>query len=305
MTTNELLPVIYDNFDAFHAMCFSASLMSTYNNKAFDSDAHRIITFIGEAFKLPQEMICEFENCILGNMMNIGLITDYQAIASSELLSDSDKENIALYEIKGRILEEIAIAEAQNYNISDTSIVSKIKANMKYEFFHHPYNAKLRFWQLNQLAKSGNVDVTRQIAVIYALGIGCTPDIQKAEESFLKCILWGDKISAILIDELYLKKKATNSEYYKLLLDDTANDICDIRIWEYGRLMRYLKAYIIAPRKDPLINHELADVLISDKLSYQNKVDLILNFNEKTWRNASVSTHSTENRIGFRVRKDE
>lgn len=305
MTTNELLPVIYDNFDAFHAMCFSASLMSTYNNKSFDSDAHRIITFIGEAFKLPQEMICAFEHCILGDMMNIGLITDYQAIASGELLSDSDKENIALYEIKGRILEEIAIVEAQNYNISDTSIVSKIKTHMKYEYFHHPYNAKLRFWQLNRLMKSGNVDVTRQIAVLYALGIGCAQDFQKAEESFLKCILWGDDISAILIDELYLKNKAKNSEYYKLLSDDAAKNICDIKIGEYGQLMRYLKAYIIAPRKDPLINHELAGVLISDKLSYQNKVDLILNFNEKTWRNASVSAHSTESRIGFRVRKDE
>lgn len=305
MTTNELLPVIYDNFDAFHTMCLATSLMSTYNNKAFDSDAHRIITFIGEAFKLPQEMICAFEHCILGDMMNIGLITDYQAVASTELLSDHDKDNIELYEIKGCILEEIAIAEAQIYNTSEMSIANKIKSNMKYEYFHHPYNAKFRFWQLDRLMKNGNVDITRQIAVLYTLGIGCDQDLQKAEEGFWKCILWGDEISAILIDELYLKRGVTNSEYHKLLSDDLMKGICDIKIQEYGQLMRFLKAYIIAPRKDPFINHELADVLISDELPYQNKVELILNFNEKTWRNVSVSTHSTDNRIGFRVRKDE
>ncbi len=305
MTTNELLPVIYDNFDAFHRMCLSTSLMSTYNNKAFDSDAYRIITFIGEAFKLPQETICAFGRCILGDMMNIGLITDYQAVASTDLLSDVDKDNIELYEIKGRILEEIAIAEAQIYNPAEMNIANKIKSNMKYEYFHHPYNAKLRFWQLDRLAINGNVDVVRQIAILYTLGIGCEPDNQKAEENFLKCILWGDETSAILINELYLRRGATNSEYHKLLSDELMKGICDIKIQEYGQLMRFLKAYIIAPRKDPFINHELADVLISDKLSYQNKVELILNFNEKTWRNVFVSTRSTDNRIGFRVRKDE
>lgn len=305
MTTNELLPVIYDNFDAFHTMCLSTSLMSTYNNKAFESDAHRIITFIGEAFKLPQETICAFEHCILGDMMNIGLITDYQAVAATELLSDHDKENIELYEMKGRILEEIAMAEAQIYNPSEVSIANKIKSNMKYEYFHHPYHAKFRFWQLNRLMKNGNVDVTRQLAVLYTLGIGHDLDFQKAEEHFLKCILWGDEISAILIDELYLKKGVTNSEYHKLLSHDLTKDRCDIRIWEYRQLMRFLKVYMIAPRKDPLINHELADVLIADKLSYRNKVELIVNFNEKTWRNVSVSIQSTDNRIGFRVRKDE
>ena len=304
-TMNELLPVIYDNFDAFHTMCLSTSLMSTYNNKAFDSDAYRIITFIGEAFKLPQETICAFGRCILGDMMNIGLITDYQAVASTELLSEYDKDNIELYEIKGRVLEEIAVAETQIYNPSEMSIANKIKTNMKYEYFHHPYNAKFRFWQLDHLMKNGNIDITRQIAVLYTLGIGCQSDLQKAEEHFLKCILWGDEISAILIDELYQKKGGTNSAFYQLLSDNLPKDTYDIRVWEYRQLKRFLNAFIIAPRKDPYINHELADVLISDKLSYQNKVELILNFNEKTWRNVSLSTHSTDNRIGFRVRKDE
>lgn len=303
MRDKELLSAIYDNFEAFHAMCLSTSLMSTYNCKEFDTDSHKIIAFIGDCFGLPHEIINEFESCILGDMMNIGLITDYQAVSSTELLSDNDKDNIELYEIKGRILEEIAVDEAQNYNISDMRIANQIRANMKYEYFHHPYNAKLRFWQLNRLMKNGNVDITRQIAVLFVLGIGCEIDFQKAEENFLKCILWGDKISAVLIDKLYQKIGKMNSEYHKVFSDNQPKEVNDIRILEYWQLVKLLNAHIIAPKKDSLINNELANMLISNELSFQNKVELILNFNEKTWRNASLLMSSKENRIGFRVRE--
>jgi len=46
-------------------------------------------------------------------------------------------------------------------------------------------------------------------------------------------------------------------------------------------------------------------VLISNELSYQNKAELILNFNEKTWRNVYLLMNNKENHIGFRVRKNE
>ncbi len=303
MEIKELLPIIYDNFETFHTMCLSTSLMSTYNCKEFDSDAHKIIAFIGEAFELEQETINQFEKCILGDMMNIGLITDYQAISSTELLSDNDKENIELYEIKGRILEEIAVDEAQNYNISDMRIANQIKVNMKYEYFHHPYNAKLRLWHLNRLVKNGNIDITRQIAVLYALGIGCNIDFKRAEENLLKCILWGDKISSVLIDKLYQKTGKTNSGYKSIFSDDQPEDISDTKVSEYWQLRKLLNAYIIAPKKNSLINNELANILISNELSYQNKVEKILNFNEKTWRNAYLMMNNKENRIGFRVRE--
>ena len=128
--------------------------------------------------------------------MNIGLITDYQAVASTELLSEYDKDNIELYEIKGRVLEEIAVAETQIYNPSEMSIANKIKSNMKYEYFHHPYNAKFRFWQLDRLMKNGNIDITRQIAVLYTLGIGCQSDLQKlcAKELGINSIPYNDEI---------------------------------------------------------------------------------------------------------------
>ena len=307
MKTVELLPIIYDNFDVFHTMCLSSSLMSTYNCKEFDEDAQKILTFIGKAFKLPQKTTKDFIKCILGDMMNISLISDYHAVSSTEFLSDTDKENVELYEIKGRILEEIANCEAQNYNISDIRISNQIRATMKYDHFHHPYNSKLRFWQLSRLSKNGNIAITRQIAILYTLGVGCEENFKKAEEYFLKCILWGDKISAIMISELYrLYQKAqdANAEFYKMYFTDEP-DFKNNSVIEYWNIAKLLSTYIISPKKDFLINHELAHLLISDKLSYDKKVDLILNFNEKSWKNIYFLTKKNKNFIGFRVNENE
>lgn len=302
MRIKELLPLIYDNFDAFHTMCLSTALMSTYNSKELEEDSHKIIHLVGDAFKLGEEVVKEFKNCILGDMMSIGLITDYQAVASTELLSDNDKENIELYEIKGRVLEEVAIAETQTYNLSDIRALNQIKANMKYEYFHHPYNAKLRFWQLKRLSNSGNVDITRQVAMLYVLGIGCEKDLEKAEENLLKCILWGDKISALLLNKLNEILGKEGSQYQKIFLDKKPEDTKLLEYWQLRRLLNY---YLIAPKKELLINNELAKTLISDNLSFKNKVDLIANLNEKTWRNAHMLMENKENCIGFRVRKNE
>ncbi len=298
----KLLADIYGNFDIFHLMCLSAALMSTYNSAEFDNDAHKIISFIGSAFGLDGEKTKEFEDCILGDMMNIGLITDYQAIASVDLLSERDKENIELYEIKGRILEETAICEAQNFSLPDMRIANQIKANMKYEYFHHPYNAKLRFWQLNRLAKNGNIDITRQTAMLYALGIGCEKDFKKAEELFLKCLLWGDRLSSVLIDKLFEQMGKEDSWYRKIY---SGEEINATPVKEHLQLMRLLGAYVISPQKQTVINTELANVLISDKISHKNKVDLILNWGEQSCRNLYSMTSSKENIIGFRVSKNE
>lgn len=300
MQTHELLPLIYDNFDIFHTMCLSTSLLATYNSNEFDADAHKIINFIGRAFKLNQHLIDEFEICILGDMMNIGLVTDYQAISSTEFLTDKDKENIELYEIKGRILEEVAVSEIQSHNISDIRIVNQIRESMKYAYFHHPYSAKLRFWQLARYAKNGNTDLVRQMAVLYALGIGCEMDFKKAEKYFLKCFLWGDKISAVLLTELYAKAGQKDSEFYKIYFEPDPLFENDNKACVFHKLMKLLNTYVIYPAKDYLINNELAEVLISEDISYNDKVDLLINFNERTWRNIHLLTTGKKNNIGFR-----
>lgn len=305
MNNQELIPIVYDHFEVFHMMCLSTSFMSTYNCKEFDNDAHQIIHFIGQAFHLAADIITAFEHCILGDMMNIGLITDYQAISSTELLSHQDKENIDLYEIKGRILEEIAVCEAQNYHLADMRIANQIHAGMKYEYFHHPYNAQFRFWYLNRLMKSGNVDVQRQVGLLYALGIGCKKDAQKAEECFLKCILWGDTLSSVLVTWLYKITKKKVSPLDQLHFCTDPSKLKGTKVQEYWNLMKLLQFHIIAPKKDPLILNELADLLISNILSYPEKVDLISNFNEKTWHNIPILGNKAGNSIGFRVNKHE
>lgn len=307
MDNKERISLICDNLDAFHTMCLSATLLCTYNDTVADKHTEQIIDFLGKAFALPIETIKTFEDVILDQMMNIGLITDYQALASFELLTDDDKDNIELYEIKGRIIEEVAIIEAQSYHYADVRLTTPARANMKYEYFHHPYNPKLRFWQLERLALSGNVAVVRLLGIMRAVGIGCNSDFNKAKNAFLKCILWGDKVATKLLDYLFKMNGILSDEYKQLDRAIFHGEIPkeNTKAWQLYNLSRYIKAFIIAPKKDPLINDELANVLLNEELPYNIKTELIMVFNEKTWENANGYKGEKLQKIGFEVSEDE
>lgn len=279
MERKELHAMIYDNMDAFHAMCLSTTMLASYNSRQFEEDAHKLIDFIGQAYRLPEEMVSEFTGCILGDMMNIGLVTDYTAVSSREFMTDRDRENIVLYELKGRILEEVAQAHAPFPTAADMNQINLIRNQMKYDFFHHPYHPQLRLWQLERLMVGGNVDVVRQVALMKALGIGCQKDSEKSRMLLSECVLWGDEAAVVLLERL--TGEAVASE-----------------LTELGKLVG---TYIIAPKKDPFINLRLAEMLLSDKLPYHGKAELIINYHEKIWK--SALTGGKEKTIGFRVKE--
>ena len=297
---------IYDNFEPFYAATLSTALLSSYNSTPFEEDATRVIDFISGAYSLSAETTQIFKGSILGEMMNIGLITDYQAIASTELMSDKDKENIELYEIKGRVLEEVAVCEAQSCFLNDIRISSQIKNNMKYEYFHHPYNRKMRFWQIKRQSLCGNVGLTRQLGILYAVGVGCTADFDRAKTAFLKCIFWGDEVSTRLLAHLFALNRKNGSTYTELYGMMRGEDVTQSKEAEkLYNLIRLLNAFVIAPKKDGQINSVLAALLIGEDLSYQQKRELLINFNEKTWKNAVLVNDRNDTRIGFRVRENE
>ena len=100
---NELL----ENYDAFHLMTRSSAMLSSTPTETFIRDASVIIDFIGKAYEWPQERTEIATKIILGEMMRVGLVSDYLALGSVEMLDEYLKENMIFYEIKGRVIEEV------------------------------------------------------------------------------------------------------------------------------------------------------------------------------------------------------
>ncbi len=304
MSNRNLLNDAYDNMRVFYLMGLTAALVSSHNSTASDADSASLIEFIGEAFDMPRELTCSFTDAILGVMMNVGLVSDYQALASDEFLSDEDKMNIELYEIKGRILEDTAAAEAFNYQLADIRTVNQIKAAMKYEYFHHPYSSRFRCFQLERLSACGNVIITRQAALFHALGIGCDKDTDRAFRELMYCVLWGDRDSAVLLSAL-CRRTGRNDPGYSQLFSDNKPVSTDAVISELEDIAGLIKAFITDVRRDPTINTGLAGLLMSDSFSFNEKAELIMSFNEKSHRNALAMLSSDKNYTGFRVIKNE
>lgn len=313
MKNNKLISQIYENMDCFYLMTLCAAFTSTYNSREGDRDANAIIKYIGAAYGLSSKTTADFSGCILGQMMNIGLITDYHALCSSELMSEDDQNNMELYEIKGRALEEIAATEGGVFGKTDPRSAIQARNAMKYDYFHHPYSGELRLWQLERNALSGNVNTVRQLGLFYALGIGCEKQPKKAERCFLKCILWGDSQSALLLAELYETAEDTerkgNSfrELYSLISNNGgfAESCRDDTAVKYHKLIKMIRCLIIFPRRDPYINHGLADELLNDKITYTQKKELIAGFEEKSIKNVFLKEYGSGETIGFRVNKNE
>ena len=301
---NNLIDRVYENLRLFYLMGLSAALTSSCNSTEADEDCRKIFEFIGDAFNAPRELTEDFGEAITGVMMNVGLVSDYQALASDEFLTDEDKMNIELYEIKGRILEDAAVAEAFNYQLSDIRTVNQIKAAMKYEYFHHPYSSRFRCFQLERLSACGNVCITRQAALFHLLGIGCTPDPDRAYNELMRCVLWSDRESAVLLSALCRKTGRYDPGYSQLFSDEKPAHT-EAEISELEDIAGLIKTFITDVRRDPMINTGLARLLMSDSLGFNEKAELIMSFNEKSHRNALAMLSSEKKYTGFRVIKNE
>lgn len=305
----EIIEKINNNFEAFYSMVISSTMISTYNCPQANDDAEKTIRFIGDAFKLDRIYIDDFIDCILNSMMNIGLISDYHAIASTELLDNEDRDNLELYEIKGQALEEISISERMCFSSYDSRIVSDIKEKMKYGYFHHIYNSKMRFWSIQKRSENGELLSTRQLAILYSLGIGCEKNIERAEKLFLRCVFWGDKISAMLLNYLHQINNSAKYEdglfekVYKLIQEDSAlisdpKELSFRKENELYNLIRLVKNTVIISRSRYCVNIELVDYLADKRIPYHEKVAFVLNFSEKEWRKNLFCEE--KNIIGFR-----
>ncbi|MBQ7876520.1 MAG: hypothetical protein IJ316_04440 [Clostridia bacterium] len=312
MDERKLIDNIYANYEAFYAMTLTATMVSTYNSDASDRDAAEMINYIGNAFDFSEAFMHSCRTHILGTMMSVGLICDYHALSSIDMLSDEDKKNIDLYEIKGRALEEVNRIENSVFVYSETRTGQQVRNNMKYEAFHHPYNANLRFRNLTKQAESGELICTRQLGLMYALGIGCGKNFEYAEKLFERCILWGDEISIKLLAYLCrLNEDETQEAMYNEVFDARTKDLVtswfdhrEVCISSEGakqcyELISLVKKMIIAPKKLSLIDIAFTDVIAAKHISFESKKKYILRYGEGLWKQEYWDNEKMVNAIGF------
>ena len=296
---SDLAVKMQKNYEAFHLMTLSTTFLNSAAFGDFQSDAERIINFIGEAYKLDHETVNSFLEIILGDMMKIGLVSDYHALSSLENLNENDINNLVFYELKGKVIEEVNRSNRRGYFHSNSRLNQDMKASMKYESFHHAYDAYVRFESTKLQASYGDVNSSRELGLMYALGIGTKKDLKKAELHLHRCIMWGDIPSAILMSRILLEEKDKwNADRYSALYQLEKEYLEDGVIMlpeceKVGREVKddylciaLIKQYLVVQAKLTEIDIAFLNAIQQPELSLKVKLNYISRYKDNLWKNA-------------------
>lgn len=303
---------VLKNYEMFYNMVLSVALMGTYNSKQFDSDAESVIDFIALAYNKGTADAKLCSKIILGDMMKIGLVADYHALASSELLKSEDEENRLLYEIKGRVIEKVNCISSKTQYSPDNRLTLSVKQGMKYDTFHHEYEPYIRYQQIKEWAYLGDVTSLRQIGIQNFIGLGCEKDIDKAITYFTRCMFWGDCVAAQMLSYVHrtkgdFEKSKTYSLVSQLMLSgldcklhSLANGKKDTdgNVDEIFLCIESIKREIINKFKICDVDITLTDILSDEQIGLKDKLSYIYNYRDSKWKQMMLGEKEAK-AIGF------
>ena len=201
----EYLDELLEQYEAFYLMTRSAALLGTQNSERFDRDAAAVLDFLGQVYGWRQELADAAADLILGPMMRVGLLPDYRALGSTEMLEESVKEHQIFYEIKGETLKETVRSELIDGQ-HDGRTAQEVKHSISSQAFHHTYEPAVRYARLQARAEAGEPLSTLETALLQILGIGCERDIPCALTLLERSLLWGEKAAAKILAYLWTQE---------------------------------------------------------------------------------------------------
>ena len=305
---NEKMATLLDNYNAFYLMVKTVAMLGTKNSEEFDRDALLLIYFIGKAYHWDQEKIDYAAEIILGEMMRVGLASDYLALASTNLLDADIKKNMLLYEIKGRAIEEVNRAEIIGGGL-EQRIEYEIKNSMGYTSFHHEYEPRFRFAQIDKLSENGEITALFEKALMLILGIGCVSDIVSAQRILQNLLIWDEKSASLILSFLWEREGDKNMQTYysdiydRLSRNEYIEDVQkDDKIEEIYLLISSIQSFIVKNYRAKEVDMLFADLINSDEIDFQKKMDIIRQYKDGNWLNILVN-HKPKHTIGFSKQK--
>lgn len=301
-----MIKQIFANYEAFYNMVLSSTIMSNAQTTEYKRDAQVIIDFIGKAYGLDQKLTDYCTDVILKELVRIGKTTDQMA---SYTLRSYDKEYTdmdSLYDLKGDVLATI-----QNLGGSEDPHINW----GWFDYSHYKtYQPEIRFAKIKTASSAGNLITTRQTGLLYAVGIGCEVDYDKAIRRLMQCVMWGD-IPAMyyLARTCELAGEVKQAQIMRELADISQkylNEGCTVipakDKTEYSEEARTYYTYVSSIKQDIVsaygkknIDFSFIEAILSDSLDYYARMDYINNYERQSWKEVTNSSAKPSKKIGF------
>lgn len=294
----------FDNYEAFYTMVISTTIMSNTRSPKFDEDSEKIIKFISDAYSFDEQFSKDAAKVIIGDLSLMSRMGDFHAFKGSiQPSSEVDDALHQLYEIKGDVFISLKM-------LSKVSIDGSWFDYSMYKL----YEPARRAYQIRNLSSFGNLTTTRQMGILYALGIGVPKDYELAQMRLTQSALWGDIPSMHLLSHVY--HLAGNEEKSKLMAE--VAQLCHKYLMEGCTVLpdevkknfseeacRYF-AYISSIKQDIInasnahkINFSFLEAVMSDKLDFFKRMDYINNYSAAAWKDLTNSSIKSTPGLGF------
>lgn len=295
-----------DHLEEFKQILIATTLLSNSYSVEWEKNANDIIDFMTTAFGIKDESDI-IKKIITKEISNLSLVKEYNGIKSRRDYKIEYSDEDILYDIKGKILVSI-----NNIGKNLTNHSSLLAEEFNYNDYS-TYNPNNRFWVILRAASYGSVILTRQIAIMYALGIGCQQDYSFAILRLKQAAFWGDTTSMKLLS--YILKLTNNdekakiySELYNLSLKylyDGVTVLPDEDKGKYSEECRLYFTYISSILQDiiinlncPNINFSFLEAIFSDK-PFSDKMRYINEFQKGDWKEVTNASCKPLKNFGF------
>ncbi len=301
------MDTIFKNYSTFYNMVLSTTMMSNTRTPELESDATKIIDFIGRAMRLDDEFIEHCKRTILDDLSALGLTADQQAVYRSRKFGDSYSDSDVLFDIKGDVLTRL----------QSLSQINRTEINPSwFDYTHYKtYQADIRFSKIYIASASGNLLTTRQVGILLALGIGCEQDLDEAIHRLTQCVVWGNIPSMFYLAYAYklAGNEGKSKVYYELAelsqkyLRSGYTILPDVAKKAYSQEAQTLYVYVSTIKQDIVYAYEksaidfsFVEAITSDSLDYFEKMAYINDYERKEWKNVTNSSEKPSKKLGFK-----
>ena len=288
--------ILLENNEMLKEILLATSILSNNSNPAWVNDSSKLIKFICQAYNL-EDLTNNYIKIITREIDNMSLINEYKGLKQAHEFDDEYSEMDSFYELKGKTLLQLATIDAK---------LESLGFPFPNEFTYDTNNNYLPNYRFDTILKAssyGNIQMTCQIGLMYATGVGCCVDYDFAIIRLKQTAFWGyvpalrylariyeliaDKDNAKLYKELY---EVSNLYFYDGIpsIPEGIKKLYSNKTNELFLIITSIYQDIVVPN-GARIDYAFLEVMFSDKIPHAKKLYYINNYHKLEWKMATTS----------------
>ena len=292
---------ILDNIEIINEILMSTTLLSNNSCLKWKQDSYKLIEFICEAYDV-NHLKDEFCRVITQEVNNLSLINEYSGLRREHEFSDEYSELELIYNLKGKTLVKIANIDKklESFNSSSTK-----------EFTYDDstsYFPTERFDIILKASSYGDPQLTCQVGLMYALGIGTDVDYDFAIIRLKQAAYWGyipaikylANIYGRLNDVLNYDKYSQLYEVCYMYFYDGIPAIPEKVKHKYTKevdeefsVITSIYQDIVIPRSKR-IDYSFLELIFNDKINFNKKMEMINTYDSMKWKQLTGSMNQNQ-----------